>query len=78
MAKQATISSGRSGRRVPSIFEYIQESRNELRKVTWPTGEETRQLTIAVMSMSVAIAAFLYLIDQIFNGIVGKITGISG
>jgi len=68
--------SGRSGRRVPSIAEYVQESRAELRKVTWPTREETTQLTIAVMSMSVAMAAFLYLIDQLLTTVVSRITGI--
>jgi preprotein translocase subunit SecE len=76
MAKQATISSGRSGRRVPSIFEYVQESRAELRKVTWPTRDETTQLTIAVVSMSAAMAVFLYLIDNLLLTLVGKITGV--
>jgi preprotein translocase subunit SecE len=76
MAKQATVTSGRSGRRVPSIVEYIQESRAELRKVVWPTREETTQLTIAVVTMSVAMAVFLYLVDNALLSLVGRITGI--
>lgn len=72
MARQVTLPTGRSGRRVPSIPEYVQESRAELRKVTWPTREETTQLTIAVIAMTIAIAAFLGLVDQILNSLVGK------
>jgi preprotein translocase subunit SecE len=77
VAKSTVVSSGKAGRRVPSIGEYIQESRAELRKVTWPTRDETTQLTIAVVSMSVTIAIFLYLVDQLLTVLVGRITGIS-
>lgn len=79
MARQATLSGGagsRSRRPVPSIPGYIQECRGELRKVTWPTREETTQLTIAVVAMSSAMALFLYLIDDGLLSLVGKITGI--
>jgi len=76
LAKQATIPAGRS-QRLPSIPQYIQESRAELRKVTWPTREETTQLTGAVITMVVAIAAFLYLVDNVLSTLIGKITGIS-
>jgi preprotein translocase subunit SecE len=55
---------------------YIQESRAELRKVTWPTWDETRALTIAVIAMTLAIALFLGAVDQILNSIVGPLTGI--
>lgn len=82
MARQATLSGGtgsgagsRSRRSVPSIPEYLQECRNELRKVTWPTREETTQLTIAVVTMSVFMAVFLWAIDIGLNDLVAKITG---
>ena len=75
MARQATLPAGRASR-VPSISQYIQESRAELRKVTWPTREETTQLTGAVITMVVAIAAFLYFVDSALSSIVQKLTGI--
>ncbi len=77
MARQVTVP-GRTGRsaRVPSLAEYVQESRAELRKVTWPTREETIQLTTAVIVMTVSVAAFLGIIDQILTSLVGPLTGI--
>lgn len=76
MAKQATLPSGRAGRRVPSLPDYIQESRSELRKVHWPTREETIQLTVAVIAMTVAVAIFLGLVDEILLKLVSQITGV--
>lgn len=84
MAKQVTTrpatpgkAASSGGRRPPSISTYIQESRAELRKVTWPTWEETRALTIAVIAMTLAIALFLGAVDQILNSLVNwLLTGI--
>ena len=39
----------------------------ELRRVTWPTREETVRLTIIVIAVSVAIGAFLGLVDIGFS-----------
>jgi preprotein translocase subunit SecE len=64
------------GQRLPSIPKYVQESRAELRKVTWPTREETIQLTGAVITMVVAIAIFLYLVDNLLSTVITKIIGI--
>ena len=75
LAKQATIQ-GRRGQRAPSIPQYIQESRAELRKVTWPTREETTQLTGAVITMVVAMAVFLFAVDEFLITVIGKITGV--
>jgi preprotein translocase subunit SecE len=36
---------------------------SELRRVTWPSREETTRLTIMVLAVSAAIGAFLGLID---------------
>ncbi len=54
----------------PSIITFFQESRSELRKVTWPTRQETMNLTIAVMAMTVFIAAFLGTIDEVLTRII--------
>jgi preprotein translocase subunit SecE len=76
MAKQATVPAGRGGQRVPSLPQYIQESRAELRKVVWPSREETLQLTGAVITMVVAIAAFLYFFDNVLTTIIQHLTGV--
>lgn len=51
------------------------ESRSELRKVTWPTRQETMNLTGAVIAMTVGIAAFLGLIDSLLDLLVKPILG---
>ena len=40
---------------------------SELRKVTWPTRQETMNLTIVVVVVSVAIGGLLGAIDIFFN-----------
>ncbi len=65
------VLSGRGG-----ITEFAQESWNELRKVTWPSRETIVRLTVVVILISVLIAAYIFLFDNIFTitvtqGIVG-------
>ncbi len=52
---------------VPKFFRDII---SELKKVTWPTREETMRLTAAVVVVTVAIGAMLGGIDITFNWIV--------
>jgi preprotein translocase subunit SecE len=56
-----------------AIVKYIQETRAELRKVTWPTREEAKNLTMIIVAVTVAMAVFLGLLDFIFQEIVGGI-----
>lgn len=41
------------------IVQFIKESRTELKKVVWPTREETIRHTLTVIIMSAALALFL-------------------
>ena len=45
------------------ITDFLKDVRVELKKVSWPTREETVRLTGIVILMSVALAAFLGLLD---------------
>ncbi|MGE5425953.1 MAG: preprotein translocase subunit SecE [Bacillota bacterium] len=49
------------------ISRYFQESMEELKKVTWPTRKETYHYTLLVIGVSLAVAAFLGILDFIFN-----------
>jgi len=49
------------------IITYLQESVEELKKVTWPTKKETYNYTLLVVIISLSIATFLGGIDFIFN-----------
>ena len=43
---------------------------SELRKVTWPTWEDTRYLTVVVLVVSAAFGVFLGGVDMFFNWII--------
>lgn len=45
------------------IKNFLLEVRSEMRKVVWPTREETIKYTIAVVGISVALAAFFGGVD---------------
>lgn len=49
------------------LVRYIKDSYAEMRKVTWPTREETIKLTIVVILISISVAAFLGLLDYMFS-----------
>lgn len=59
-----------------AIIRYFKETRAELRKVTWPTREETRTLTTIIVIVTVTMALFLGLLDYLFQIVVaGVIAG---
>ena len=49
---------------------YLRESVAELKKVTWPTRDETRNYTILVIALSVAVGIFFSVLDLGFNKII--------
>lgn len=53
----------------------IGEVVGELRRVTWPTREETLRLTLMVIAVSAAIGAFLGVVDLGFSRLMGIILG---
>ena len=53
------------------VIRYFQDTRDELRKVTWPTREETTRLTMIVLGTTVAFAVFLGLLDFVFQRLAG-------
>ena len=55
------------------IRRFIEESWSELRKVTWPTFEQTRNLTVLVFVISAAVGAYIAIFDALFKVIIGWI-----
>jgi preprotein translocase subunit SecE len=47
----------------------VEDILSELRKVTWPSREETRNLTIVVIGLSVALGMFLGGIDLLLSSL---------
>jgi preprotein translocase subunit SecE len=55
---------------------YIYESYVELRKVTWPTRQQTWQLTLVVIAMSVFVAILLGLFDLGLTKLIGYLVSL--
>ncbi len=59
------------------IVQQYQAVRSEIRKVTWPSRQEVRTLTIAVTIGMVIMAIFLYLVDAFFQIVIGGIIAVN-
>lgn len=51
------------------------EARVEIRKVVWPTRQETTQTTIVVLIVIFIVAIILWILDWGLNGVVSSIIG---
>ena len=63
----ATSDPGRRG------LSFVREARVEVRKVVWPTRQETLQTTIAVLFMVLLVAIMLWLFDMFLGWGVSKL-----
>jgi preprotein translocase subunit SecE len=52
---------------------YLAESWAELKKVAWPTRETVVRLTLIVIAVSIAVGAYIYVLDSIFNTMVEQV-----
>ncbi len=46
------------------ILTFVRESKEELRKVTWPSRDEVTSFTIVVVVTVIIISLFLWMIDS--------------
>ncbi len=54
------------------IITFLKEAKLELKKVNWPTREESLRYTMIVIVVSVFVAAFLGGLDVVFNRLLEK------
>ncbi len=54
------------------ITNFLKEVKIELKKVTWPTRQETMRYTWAVVGISLGVALFLGVADLIFQWIINR------
>jgi len=52
------------------VTRYWKETRGELRKVTWPTREESQRLTAIVIGVTISFALFLWVFDLLFSNVI--------
>ena len=51
------------------IRRFLAEAVSELRKVSWPTWIQVRNLTVLVFAVSFVVGVFISVVDTIFIGI---------
>ncbi|MBY0418911.1 MAG: preprotein translocase subunit SecE [Pararheinheimera sp.] len=59
-----------------AFIEFAKEARTEVRKVVWPTRQETMQTTIIVMVATLIVALALWGLDSVLLSLVSFITGL--
>ena len=60
------------------LWQFAKGSRNEVRKVVWPSRAETIQTTLMVFVMVVIVAIFLWMLDMLLAWAVRLLTGQGG
>ena len=55
------------------IRRYFDEVWSELRKVSWPTREHVRNLTVLVFAISLVVGIYISLLDSIFQSVIAWI-----
>ncbi|MGH2477560.1 MAG: preprotein translocase subunit SecE [Candidatus Limnocylindrales bacterium] len=51
------------------IRRYFDEVWSELKKVSWPTREQVRNLTVLVFAISLVVGVYITVLDRIFVGL---------
>jgi len=53
------------------LRRFLEEAWSELKKVTWPTREQTRNLTVLVFVISAVVGGYIAVFDAMFKLIIG-------
>jgi len=62
---------------VTRIRRYFDEVWSELRKVSWPTREHVRNLTVLVFAISLVVGLYITVLDTFFREIIAQLpTGV--
>jgi preprotein translocase subunit SecE len=60
------------------LWAFFQESKQEVRKVVWPTRDETTRTTMLVFAMVLTVGFILWLLDMLLFWGVSHLTGQGG
>ena len=52
------------------LRRFIDEAWSELKKVSWPTREQVRNLTVLVFVVSFAVGVYITALDSVFTQVV--------
>jgi len=54
---------------------FVNEAWSELKKVSWPTREQTRNLTVLVLVVSAAVGLYITVFDVVFSQAIRWLSG---
>ena len=58
------------------LRRYFAEVWSELKKVSWPTRDQVRNLTVLVFAISFVVGVYITILDTVFRGFISVIQGI--
>ena len=61
-----------------NLWQFAGDARTEVRKVVWPTRQETLQTTLVVIVMVLILGIILWLFDMVLMSILRFLTGQGG
>ena len=59
--------------KIDKAKQFLHEAKQELRKVTWPTKQQTVSSTWVVLGVTFVLAIFLGLVDLVFSKLISLI-----
>ena len=59
------------------VYSYVTDSKIELKKVTWPTKQETTQTTLGVIFVVIVVGILLWLFDMLLSWAIGTLYGVA-
>ena len=58
------------------VYSYVTDSKVELKKVSWPTKQETTQTTLGVIFVVIVVGILLWLFDMLLGWAIGTLYGV--
>ena len=56
-----------------NVSQYYRDVVSEMRKVSWPSKEETKDLTVVVLTVSGILALFNFAVDWVINAVMSRL-----
>ncbi|MBP7768733.1 preprotein translocase subunit SecE [Candidatus Woesebacteria bacterium] len=56
-----------------SPIQYVRETVSEIRKVSWPTQQQTIEMTVLVLAVSVIVGTYIGVLDYVFQSLLSFI-----
>ncbi len=74
MANEPTVSPGQRALSWPTkVRDYVQDLRNEMRRVTWPNWKQVRATTLVVIVAVFLFAAYFFVVDALVSRLINRI-----